>query len=66
MTMSTGLRQVLLRGGSSGEIKELAKKEGMRMLVEDGWRLVREAVTTPSEVLRVSKDEADAGFAATV
>ncbi|MGV3533680.1 MAG: GspE/PulE family protein [Chthoniobacteraceae bacterium] len=66
MTMSTGLRQVLLRGGSSGEVKETAKKEGMRMLVEDGWRLVREAITTPAEVLRVSKDEADAGYAATV
>jgi hypothetical protein len=38
----------------------------MRMLVEDGWRLVRDAVTTPSEVLRVSKDEADAGYAAAV
>ncbi len=62
MTMSAGLRQVLLRGGSSGEVKEMAKAEGMRMLVEDGWRLVNAGVTTPSEVLRVSKDEADAGY----
>jgi general secretion pathway protein E len=39
------------------EIKDLARKEGMRTLVEDGWRLVREGVTAPSEVLRVSKEE---------
>ncbi len=64
MTMSTPIRQVLLRGGSSVEVKEQARREGMRTLVEDGWRLVCEGVTTPSEVLRVSKDEADAGFAA--
>jgi type II secretory ATPase GspE/PulE/Tfp pilus assembly ATPase PilB-like protein len=65
MTMSSPLRQILLRGGSSGEIKEEAKREGMRMLIEDGWRLVKEGVTTPSEVLRVSKDESSDGFAVT-
>ena len=26
-------------------------------MIEDGWRLVRDGVTTPSEVLRVSKEE---------
>ncbi len=57
MGMSPGIRQVLLRGGSSLEVKEVARKEGMRTLIEDGWRLVREGITTPSEVLRVSKDE---------
>ncbi len=63
MTMSTAIRQILLRGGSSVEIKEAARREGMRALIEDGWRLVREGVTTPSEVLRVSKDEGTDGFA---
>ena len=29
----------------------------MRTLVEDGWRLVRKGMTTPAEVMRVSKDE---------
>jgi type II secretory ATPase GspE/PulE/Tfp pilus assembly ATPase PilB-like protein len=60
MTMSTPIRQILLRGGSSGEIKDAARREGMRTLVEDGWRLVRAGITTPAEVLRVSKDETDA------
>lgn len=57
MTMSSSIRQVLLRGGSSLETKEAARREGMRTLVEDGWRLVREGVTSPTEVLRVSKEE---------
>jgi len=61
MTMSPSIREVLLRGGSSIEIKNVAKREGMRMLIEDGWRLVREGITTPAEVMRVSKDE-DAAF----
>ncbi len=57
MTMTPSIRQVLLRGGSSLETKEVARKEGMRTLIEDGWRLVNLGITTPAEVMRVSKDE---------
>ena len=57
MTMSANIRTVLLRGGSSIEVKDAARAEGMRTLIEDGWRLVRNGTTTPSEVLRVSKEE---------
>jgi type II secretory ATPase GspE/PulE/Tfp pilus assembly ATPase PilB-like protein len=66
MTISTPIRQILLRGGSSVEIKDAAKREGMTTLIEDGWRLVREGATTASEVLRVSKDEGTDGFAVPV
>ncbi len=57
MTMSSGIRKVLLRGGSSLETKEIARREGMRTLIEDGWRLVRDGVTSVTEVLRVSKED---------
>ncbi len=63
MTMSAPIRTILLRGGSSIEIKDAAKREGMKTLIEDGWRLVCDGVTTPTEVLRVSKDEGTDGFA---
>jgi len=63
MTMSSALREILLRGGSSIEIKNAARREGMRTLLEDGWRVVKEGATTPSEVMRVSKDESSDGFA---
>jgi type II secretory ATPase GspE/PulE/Tfp pilus assembly ATPase PilB-like protein len=62
MTMTPPIRQVLLRGGSSVEIKNLARKDGMRTLLEDGWRVVLEGTTSPAEVLRVSKDEGAEGF----
>jgi general secretion pathway protein E/type IV pilus assembly protein PilB len=57
MGMSASIRTVLLRGGSSLEVKEAARKEGMRTLIDDGWRMVKLGVTTPSEVLRVSKED---------
>jgi type II secretory ATPase GspE/PulE/Tfp pilus assembly ATPase PilB-like protein len=63
MSMSGDIRTVLLRGGSSLEVKEAARKQGMRTLIEDGWRLVIKGVTTPSEVLRVSKED-DMSFSA--
>jgi general secretion pathway protein E len=63
MTMSTNIRTVLLRGGSSVEVRDAARAEGMRTLVEDGWRLVKNGTTTPAEVLRVSKED-DMSFTA--
>jgi general secretion pathway protein E/type IV pilus assembly protein PilB len=65
MAISSAIRQILLRGGSSVEIKDAARREGMRTLLEDGWRVVREGATTPSEVLRVSKDESTDGYSVT-
>lgn len=62
MNMSPAVREILLRHGSSVEVKDAARREGMHTLLEDGWRLVHDGVTTPSEVLRVSKDE-DAAYA---
>jgi general secretion pathway protein E/type IV pilus assembly protein PilB len=62
MTMSPAIRDILLRGGSSLEIKDAAKREGMKTLIEDGWRIVAMGETTPSEVLRVSKDESAEGY----
>jgi len=57
MRMSPETRRLLLRSASSGEMKGLALKEGMRTLTEDGWRLVRDGITSPDEVLRVAKYE---------
>ena len=34
-----------------------ARKSGMRTLNDDGWRLIQQGVTTPEEVLRVTKDQ---------
>ncbi|MDE2641412.1 MAG: GspE/PulE family protein [Verrucomicrobiota bacterium] len=57
MSLNQKLRQHILKNCSSGELKELAIKDGMTTLSDDGWRLVREGITTPDEVLRVTKSE---------
>jgi len=57
MSLNQKLRQHILQKCSSGELKELAIKDGMTTLSDDGWRLVREGITTPDEVLRVTKSE---------
>ncbi len=57
MDTDNEIRQMILRNCSSGEIREVARRAGMRTLAEDGWRVVRAGITTPEEVLRVTKDQ---------
>jgi type II secretion system protein E len=57
MDSSNKIRQMILQNRSSDELRDVARKAGMRTLSEDGWRLVSVGVTTPEEVLRVTKDQ---------
>jgi len=57
MPVTEGVRRLVLRRASGGEIRQAAIAEGMRTLREDGWRHVNEGRTTPEEVLRATKDE---------
>jgi type II secretion system protein E len=57
MDLDNEIRKMLLKNCSSGEIRDVARKNGMRTLSEDGWRLVRQGLTTPEEVMRVTKDQ---------
>ncbi len=57
MDTTPEIRRLILKNASSGEIREAAERTGMRALGDDGWRLVREGVTTPEEVFRVTKDQ---------
>jgi type II secretion system protein E len=58
MDIDNEIRSMVLKNCSAGELAEQARKNGMRTLSEDGWRLVRIGETTPEEVLRVTKDSA--------
>ncbi len=58
MDIDNDLRQMVLKNCSSGEIAQVARRNGLRVLSEDGWRLVRAGITTPEEVMRVTKDQA--------
>jgi general secretion pathway protein E/type IV pilus assembly protein PilB len=57
MDSNNEIRQMILKNCSSDQLRDVARRAGMRMLAEDGWRLVRLGVTTPEEVLRVTKDQ---------
>jgi general secretion pathway protein E len=51
------IRKLILEKKDSTVIKEVARKNGMRTLREDGWLKVKRGVTTISEVLRVTQEE---------
>jgi general secretion pathway protein E/type IV pilus assembly protein PilB len=57
MDTTNELRQLILKNVSSDVLREAARRTGLRSLAEDGWRLVRTGITTPEEVLRVTKDQ---------
>jgi len=48
------IRQLILKSASTDQIRNAARKAGMRTLAEDGWRLVAQGVTTVEEVLSVT------------
>jgi len=58
MEMTNEVRQLLMKNASSVQIREVAVQQGMTSLSDDGWRLVRMGVTTPEEVMRVTKEQA--------
>jgi type II secretion system protein E len=48
------IRQLILKSASTDQIRNAARRAGMRTLAEDGWRLVAAGVTTVEEVLSVT------------
>jgi general secretion pathway protein E/type IV pilus assembly protein PilB len=52
-----GVRQLAHDRSSSWEIRQAARKDGMRTLREDAWRKVLSGITTVDEVLRVTKGD---------
>jgi general secretion pathway protein E/type IV pilus assembly protein PilB len=57
MPVTEGVRGLILRRASGGEIRRQTVKDGMKTLRDDGWRHVMQGHTTVEEVLRVTKDE---------
>ena len=54
MDTDNEIRQLMLKSGSTDQVREAARRNGMRTLAEDGWRLVRLGITTVEEVLSVT------------
>lgn len=53
LEVSSSIRDLILKGGSTDEIEEKAKEEGMMTMLEDGIFLAAQGITSTEEVLRV-------------
>lgn len=54
MDTNNEIRQLILKNVSSDLLREAARRDGMRTLADDGWRLVSLGITTVEEVLSVT------------
>jgi len=54
MPITPRLREMILNGATSDEIREAAREEGMYTLREDGIRKIKKGITTVEEVMRVT------------
>jgi general secretion pathway protein E/type IV pilus assembly protein PilB len=54
MDTNEEIRQLILKSASTDLVRAAARRDGMRTLAEDGWRLVAAGVTTVEEVLSVT------------
>ena len=49
------LREMILQRKSATEMLEIARRDGMQLMREDGWSKVTKGLTTIEEVARVTK-----------
>ncbi|TFZ03538.1 GspE/PulE family protein [Ramlibacter humi] len=56
MVADESIRALIHNRAAEAEIREAAIAGGMRLMRDDGDRLVREGITSPEEVLRVTRD----------
>jgi type IV pilus assembly protein PilB len=59
LTVSDELRQMILAGASQDELKRVARLQGMKTLRHAGLDLVAEGITSLSEALGVTNEDAD-------
>ena len=52
MEIGDGLRDLILRGGTSAQLKQMAIRDGMSTLRASGLQKIRDGVTTLEEILR--------------
>lgn len=56
MVADDRIRELIHNRGAEAEIRDAALAGGMKLMRDDGERLVREAITSREEVLRVTRD----------
>jgi general secretion pathway protein E len=56
MELGDEIRQLIMKNADAAAITNVARRNGMRNLREDGWLKVMNGVTTPDEVMRVTQE----------
>ncbi len=56
MELGDEIRQLIMKNADAASITNVARRNGMRNLREDGWLKVRTGVTTADEVMRVTQE----------
>ena len=56
MELEEELRHLIVANADAGRITEVARRNGMKNLREDGWAKVRQGMTTAEEVTRVTQE----------
>jgi general secretion pathway protein E len=57
LTMTDGIRSLIMRHATAGELRAAAVAEGMETMFENGLRKSLAGVTTIEEVLRVTRED---------
>jgi general secretion pathway protein E/type IV pilus assembly protein PilB len=55
LVLNDEIRELIMKRSGSGSIIAAGRKNGLVLLREDGWNKVRQGITTPAEVTRVTK-----------
>ena len=56
MQVDDEIRKLIMKNADAGVLTDMARRNGMRNLREDGWMKVRDGVTTVEEVMRVTQE----------
>jgi general secretion pathway protein E len=57
LVVDDDMRRLILKKADEREIRETARKNGMKTLLEDGLEKIRMGVTTLSEIFRVTQED---------
>ena len=56
MEVNDQIRRLIMSNADAGVLTDAARRNGMHNLREDGWKKIREGLTTVSEVMRVTQE----------
>jgi type II secretion system protein E len=57
LILNDQIAELILNRSSAAQVKHKAVAMGMRTLLQDGWDKVKSGITSPSEIIRVTKDK---------